>query len=290
MDTMISFRSQNLADNFLTDEQIQSKCPAAFLTEGTNGVSDKYVVARTIDVVHDLAKLGWYPVQAKQRKATKRSSGRFNFHLIAFQNPDVKIVKNIKNENGEEVETTDCFPQIILTNSMDGCCCFRFMVGLFRLVCSNGLVIATDKFSDMKIRHINYSCEDLRNLINKVVEDLPGQVSIMNQMQQRILTKEEQKELVLKMYRIRQGKEETDETVVLDEDAIDDLLEATRKEDEGDSLWLVFNRVQERLTKGLFSKTGKNGKAKKARAIKGFVRDLFFNTKIWAIAEAYLQA
>lgn len=289
MSTMVSFTSQNLANEFLTEEDIQKSCPAAFLTEGTNNVSDKYVVARTIDVVHDLEKLGWYPVKAVQRKPQKNSSGRFNFHMVVFQNPDVKIVKSIKNENGEEVETTDCFPRIILSNSMDGCCSFKFMVGLFRLVCSNGLIIASDQFADMKIRHINYTFEDLKNLITKVVEELPGQVDQMNKMQKIVLTPEQQKELTLKMYRIRQGKDENDETVVLDDDAIDDLLEATREEDKGNSLWLVFNRVQERLTKGMFSTLNKKGKVRKAKAIKGFVRDLQFNTKIWTLAEAYLQ-
>lgn len=288
MSTMVSFNSQNLADKFMTEEQIQEVCPAAFLTEGTNNVSDKYVVARTIDVVRDLAKLGWFPVKAVQRKPQKNSSGRFNFHIVVLQNPDVKIVKNIKNEKGEEVETTDCYPRIILTNSMDGCCAFRFMVSLLRLICSNGLVICSDQFADLSIRHINYSFEDLKALIERVIKELPGQVDLMNQMQTKILDRTVQEEIALKMYRLRKGVGVEDESVTLDEELLKELLEETREEDKGDSLWLVFNRIQERLVKGLFSIQNKKGKLRKARPIKGFVRDLEFNKKAWKLIESYL--
>ena len=45
----------------------------AFHQTPTNpNVSDKYIQASTIDVINDLAKLGWYPVQAKQCRNKKR--------------------------------------------------------------------------------------------------------------------------------------------------------------------------------------------------------------------------
>lgn len=286
-DVMTVFRDQSLATKFLSEEDIKQRCPVAFLTEGTNNVSDNYVVARTIDVVRDLAKLGWYPVEAKQRKPQKNSSGRFNYHVIFFQNPDIKIVKTIKDSEGNSEEVVDCFPRIMLSNSMDGTCCFRFMVGIFRLVCSNGLVIASDMFANMKIRHIYYTFEDLQKLIIKATEELPNQVGIMNTMQSTILTQEQQLDLALKMYRIRQGKDSNDDTVLLDEDAIQDLLTPVRQEDEGNDLWLCFNRVQERLIKGLYSTTAKPGKVRKARPVKGFIRDIAINEKFWKLARTY---
>ena len=36
----------------------------------------------------------------------------------------------------------DAYPQILLTNSRDGKAAFNFRVGIFRLVCSNGLVVS----------------------------------------------------------------------------------------------------------------------------------------------------
>lgn len=284
-DTMVTFASQALATEFLTEEDIKKTCPAAFLTEGTNNVSDKYIVARTIDVVRDLERLGWKPVAAKQRKPQKGSSGRFNFHMIFFQNESISIKKTVTNPDGSTNEDVVCYPRIMLSNSMDGTCCFKFGVGLYRLVCSNGLVIASDTFADMKIRHIHYSFEDLKKLIEKVVEELPGQISVMNRMQERNLTEEEKKKLALEMFKLRVKKED----VELDEETYADLLSTIRPEDVGDDLWTVFNVLQEKMVKGLFeyTKEGSN-KPRKARAIKGFVADYEFNKKAWELAESFL--
>ena len=93
-DTMLSFQNHELATSFLSMEDIKRMCPMALHTMPTNpNVSDKYIQANTMTVVEDLAKLGWYPVQAKQCRAKKNSSGIRSFHLISFQNPEVKILK-----------------------------------------------------------------------------------------------------------------------------------------------------------------------------------------------------
>ena len=55
------------------------------------------------------------------------------------------------------------FPQILMTNSHDGKNSFQFQAGLYRLVCSNGLVIADAQFEDVKMRHMGYSFEDLQD-------------------------------------------------------------------------------------------------------------------------------
>ena len=126
-----------MIQNFLSNDELKALCPHAFKDEPTNpNVSGKYIQANTMTVINDLAKLGWYPVQAKQCRAKKNSSGIRSFHMIALQNPDIKILRN-----GE----VDAYPQIILTNSHDGFNSFKFMLGIFRLVCSNGLVVCDNQ-------------------------------------------------------------------------------------------------------------------------------------------------
>ena len=67
MSTMLSFADNALSTTFLSNEDIKRVCPMALHTTPTNpNVSDKYVQANTMTVVEDLAKLGWYPGQAKQ--------------------------------------------------------------------------------------------------------------------------------------------------------------------------------------------------------------------------------
>jgi hypothetical protein len=47
---------------------------------------------------------------------------------------------------------------------------FTFTAGLFRLICSNGLVIADEKFEDVKMRHMGYTFEELQELIKSMVK------------------------------------------------------------------------------------------------------------------------
>ena len=164
MSTMLSFQDNTLATSFLSKEELQKQCPMAFKEIPTNpNVSERYIQANTMTVVDDLAKLGWYPVQAKQCRNKKNSSGIRSFHMIAFQNPDIKITKT-NDDGSKEVDT---FPRIILTNSHDGYNAFKLMVGLFRLVCSNGLVVSDNQMVNMSIRHMNYDFEELRKIVNK---------------------------------------------------------------------------------------------------------------------------
>lgn len=287
-DTMISFKNQRLANTFMTEEEIRKVCPLAYATEPTNNVTNKYVLANTAMVIEDMAKLGWGVVAAKQRKATKKSSGRFSYHMVAFQNPDVKIVKTVKNPDGTLNEEVDCYPQIIVTNSHDGMASFRFMVGCFRLVCSNGLVIATDKFADMRIRHINYTFEELQSLISKVMEELPIQIDTMNGMQKIFLTNEQMEEFALGALKIRKGLNLEDELIV-DEDTITEMLTPTRDEDKGNDLWKVYNVLQEKVIRGGFSIGQEGKKARKIRKVSGFIKDLEINAKLWKLAETYMK-
>ena len=233
MSTMINFSDNSLSTKFLTNDDIRRICPAAFKTAPTNpGVSDKYVQANTITVINDLAKLGWYPVEAKQCRAKKNSSGIRSFHMIALQNPEVKIAK----QNSDGTVTIDCYPRIILTNSHDGFNSFSFRVGLIRLCCSNGLCIGSDMIEEFSVRHINYTFETLRSIVGKVIEKVPIIVSAMNKMKTIILTDEEKNDIAKEMFKIRKGYIES-EKVEISKETISDILHPMRAEDKGNDLW-----------------------------------------------------
>lgn len=284
MSTMVSFTDNNLSTNFLSESELRSKCPSAFKTVPTNpGVSEKYVQANTATVISDLAKLGWYPVDAKQCRAKKNSTGIRSFHMVAFQNPNVKIVKP-DNGGGEIV---DAYPRIILTNSHDGFNSFKFMVGLFRLVCSNGLVIATDEMVNMSIRHINYDFEALRGIVANAIKQVPGIVETMNTMRHTTVTEEAKKDIAASVVKIRKEMEDIPDFVV-DSETIDEILSPLRNEDNANDLWTVFNICQEKLIKGGYSSLGKNSRFRKQRRITSIKKDIEFNQKLWAVAAKYI--
>lgn len=283
---MIKFANNSLADHFLTKEELKSACPAAFKTEPTNPkVSDRYVQANTETVVDDLAKLGWYPVQAKQCRTNKKSSGIRSLHMIAFQNPDVKIMK----QGPDGGETIDSWPRIILTNSHDGFNSFKFLLGMFRLVCSNGLIVGDNEMVNMSIKHINYDFEALRDIVKTAVEQVPEIVCQMNAMKNTVLNEEQKTELAKSVVKIRKGVED-DEKFEIDEETIMDILDPQRKEDKGDDLWTVFNICQEKMIKGEYSDVGSNNKPRKQRKITSIKKDIDFNQKLWIVASKFIPA
>jgi len=202
--------------------------------------------------------------------------------MVSFQNPDIKIT----SKNGD-----DAFPRIILTNSHDGMQAFKFSVGIYRLVCSNGLVVADEEFSDFKIKHKGYTFGELRNVVTQAVEDLPNRVEVMNKMQDTILTPEQKNKLALDAMLVRAGilpGSEKAKEFNYDDETIIDILDPKRKEDEGDDLWKVFNVIQEKITQGDFHAALTGAKVRKVRKIASFEKDLKVNKELFKLATALI--
>lgn len=317
--TMVSFHDNNLATRFLSKDEMKTLAPRAFRTTPSNpNVTGRYVVASTEQVIDDLATLGWKPVEIKQQKERKANSIR-SFHIVVFQNPKQSIGKiSYIDKNGntyqkEELNrvvtrfgnrlyaydrnnkcfevkesTAEMYPRIILTNSYDGFNAFTFRAGLIRLVCQNGLVICTDSFIDVSVRHTKYNIEVLSEIVAKAIKSVDEQIGTFNDMREVELTDEQKNEFAINAVRIR--KNLSDNAVIdIDDEGIEDLLTPIRPEDEGNSLWNVFNVLQEKITKG-GAVVGINGKkARKMRGIKSFSKDLNINQRLWKTATSYMK-
>lgn len=278
-DVMLSFGKG--LDGYLTKDQIRNSSPLVFADAPTNpNLSKKYLFVNTETIIDDLEKLGWLPVQAAQRKSQKSEGTIFSKHMIAFQNPNIKITSS---------DGDDAYPRILLTNSHDGMQSFKFSVGIFRLVCSNGLVVADEQFSNFNIKHKGYTFAELRSVVKQAVEDLPNRVQVMNDMKNRVLTQEEKNKLALDAMMVRAGIAPNSEKAAkfnYDEETIQDILDPKRDADIGNDLWRVFNVVQEKITQGEFHAALKGAKVRKVRKIKSFEKDIKVNQELFKLATA----
>jgi hypothetical protein len=261
-------------DGFLSTSEIKQRANSIFTETAAPTVSDKFTHIPTHRVIEDMTQLGWGVVDAKQVKARKGQG--FQKHLVVFRNPDVVI-------NGADGDTV--FPQILLTNSNDGKNAFTFTAGLFRLVCENGLVISTETFEDVRMRHMGYTFEELQAQIRVMVEQLPLTVESMNKMKSIQLDEKQAVEFALKALATRFNEDEMKRIKV---DA-KELLKPVRKEDEGSDLWSVFNVIQEKILDGDFNYVS-GSKSRKARKIKNFNQDLKVNKELFAMAAEYIAA
>lgn len=281
-DVMMHFDEKQLC-NFMTKDEMRTKAPYIFADKPTNGgVSERYTLASTETLIDDMAKLGWGVTDCKQQRANKRSNVR-SFHMVSFQNPDVYI----ENENGG----IEAYPRVIITNSHDGFHSFKFMIGLYRLVCSNGLIVATEEFANVSIRHINYEFEELRKIVAQAIEATRKNVEVMNAMQETQLTDEQKREFAVKAVAIRKGIKDDEKLPKLTDAEVEEILEPVRKEDEGNDLWSIYNVLQEKVIKGDFHfGTTKRGKNRKARPITGAAKDIEVNQRLFETANSYLVA
>lgn len=265
--------------NALSNDDLMTRVPMAFATEPTAEVSPRYVFIPTTKLIDDMATMGWYPVLAKQKGKRANAKKRSSFHMIAFENSDPHYF--ITNAEGD-----DCRVRIIVTNSHDGSSSFTFRIGLFRLICENGLVISTQTFTEVSVRHIAYTIEQLEEVIAKATSAIPQQIEAMNKMHETELEPQQKTELAVSALKIRRGLELTD-NITTDEDSINELLTPIRKEDEGNDLWTVFNILQEKIIKGGSSISVDGKKPRKMRGIKSALKDIKVNQRLFECAYSY---
>ena len=152
----------------LSQDELMELVPSAFATTQSKRVSNKYTFISTATVLDDMNKLGWKPYQASQRKSRKSQDAMFTKHMIRLRNNKVENIG-------------DSIPEVILTNSHDGRNAFTLHAGLFRMVCSNGLVIADTTFEQVKIKHQWYSFDEIRNIMDSMLDVVPKVISQVNQ-------------------------------------------------------------------------------------------------------------
>jgi hypothetical protein len=273
----------------LNDTEIGHLCPVALKTTmskkeiATLGLSDHYSFVPTIKVVNDLRALGYDCVDAKSVKARKKSTDGYQKHMLTFEHPKYKV------------EGVDEYPQLLLTNSHDGGNAFTLSAGIFRLVCSNGLVIKTEDYGSARLVHKGYSFEAVQKLVNEfnvTIDEVLTKITAMKKVQ---LTKDQQIEFAKQAALLRFTAKSYNEDNISDVVDIDGLLNVERKEDAGNGLYEVFNRVQESLVQGkyLYASNGKvkdaDTKTRKARPIKNFKQNIEVNQRLSELAFALVN-
>jgi hypothetical protein len=260
----------------LTENQINILPPASKTTFCKDNLSDKYEFSNTLKVVEELSNHGWNISNAYQRritKSTKMDNYKFAKHWITFRKDE--YVKNLKVD--------DVFPQIYLLNSHDGTTALKFQSGLFRLVCSNGLVTTDKNLVHLKLRHSKEKISMLNEFLSEYLKTLDYTVDHINNMGYKVLNEDEKLEFANISTNLRWGE-------YVPKIELEKVLQPRRVQDEKQDLWTVFNVIQENLTKGGIDGKGnkicKNGEIKiiKTKKLIDENKYISFNSDIWQLA------
>lgn len=266
----------------LSQEDLQKHVPAAFATHPHPDRTAKYSFISTLTLLDTFSKLGWNPYSAKQHGANE-----FGRHIIRMDNPDLGFIQI----RGDKVK-----PHILLDNSHDGFTPASMHLGLFRLVCTNGLVIAIPGMAtEIKFRHINIDSAELLQTLAEAAEQYRTIGNHIGVMQDRILTTDEREQFAIKALALREPTRFMKEGQIrLDEITKSmnpvEVLMPIRPEDESADLWTTFNLIQEKTIKGLYERKSAKGKKSSPREITNAARNLNYNRQLWSIAEEFLGA
>lgn len=272
----------------LSNEQLMKVAPSVFATTPWQGVSKQYAFIPTINMVEAMRREGFLPVRAQQSICRIEGKEAFTKHMVRFQRAqDIGVDYQAKNpghhfyaRNGE-VEPE--IPEIVLVNSHDRSSGYQLDAGLFRLRCSNGLMVKTSDLGSISVRHSGDVSGMVIDGCCRIVEAMPKVLEHVDAMKRIQLDPREQAAFAAAAVQLRYPADEQGASTAPFQAA--DLLRPRRDADMLPDLWTTFNKVQENFMKGGISGRGTTGKRMSTRAIKSVNEDLRLNKALWMLAE-----
>ncbi|MCW5323631.1 DUF945 domain-containing protein [Verminephrobacter aporrectodeae subsp. tuberculatae] len=253
------------ADISLSDDQIRNVAPSIFAEAAHKSRSASYTYIPTIDVLNSLRKEGFQPFMVCQARVRNENKRDYTKHMIRLRHAD-QITGSEANE-------------IILLNSHDGTSSYRMLAGMFRFVCSNGMVCG-EMTNDIRVRHNG-------NVVGEVIE---GAFKVLDSFEEATAQRE-----AMRMLTVNQGEQsafaraalalkydEEDGAVPVTESQI---LAPRRFEDRRDDMWTTFNRVQENMMKGGLRGRSRAGRTTTTRPVNSIDQSVKLNRALWVLAE-----
>ena len=183
----------------------------------------------TLDVITKLQHEGWQLKGVDEQRGKNR---KISSNYVQMQHPDFAV----KNSKGKD----EAYTSITISNSCNGAKPLQMSLGMFRQVCTNGLVRFDQHAESENIKHIEVNYMNLDRFIASVTNKTGKLLNEVSEMKHKGLSLEEMRKLATEAASLRYND--------LDDINIDDLLIVNRVEDESNDLWTIFNRIQENLT------------------------------------------
>lgn len=261
--------------SILTPAQLHRVAPSVFANEAHESRSAKFVPVSTANVLDALLQEGFYPVKANQSVCRDASRRDFTKHIVRLRHRD-------QLENPTLVGGT--VPEILITNANDGASSFSVGFGLYRLVCSNGLVVGKELASHATRHTGNGVLDNVIEGVYKVLEqrdDVLGRIERWSGVQ---TTLDQQFELASRVAEARWGKD-ANGNILTPLNNPSQLLTARRWADNGTDAWTILNRIQENVIRGGLPGRSDSGRRTRTREVNSVNEDLRINQAIWNIAE-----
>ncbi len=255
----------------LSNDQIMRLAPSVFAQAPDGNVSERYGFVPTMTLVEAFREQGWLPVRAQQTRVRDSQRQHVARHMLRFR------------RNYSPIEVGDSVAELVLTNSHDRSSAYQLDAGLFRLVCSNGMVCPIGDFGGIRVRHGKNVVDDIIEGSYELLDEVPQIAASVEAFRDTQLDSKEQSLFAEAALEVRYGEDWPKASPV----RTDQILGARRREDEGDNLWATFSRVQENLLRGSLRGRARNGRRVRTRAVNSVSEDVRLNRALWRLAQRF---
>jgi hypothetical protein len=256
----------------LSNEQLRKVAPSIFADGAHDSRSGRYTYIPTIAVLDRLRDEGYRPFAAMQSRVRDANKREHTKHMIRLRQ-----LGSFNLERGQEVN------EIVMVNSHDGTSAYQLMPGVFRVVCSNGLV-SGHHMGEIRIPHKGDVLNDVIEGVFRVVEDFELIDSQKDGMRQVQLAPQERLAFARSALALKYiADDETNDMAAPIE--AQQLLQVRRHADKQNDLWTTFNIVQENMIKGGLRGRTANNRRTSTRAVQGIDQGIKLNRALWTLAE-----
>lgn len=233
-------------------------------------MSERYSFISTMEPVNVLRQLGWEVSHVAQQHTRLAEKNGFQRHALKF----------MKAGQSQALVVGQTIPQLVLVNSHEGSAAFRFFLGLFEVRCTNGLMVESGSLTECRVLHRGYTDEKVAEGMTSLIPQIPAVLETAENWKSLKLETPEVKAFAEAAIELRWDAES--ETYVNPEN----VACAAWKGQEENTLYDVFNRVQEGILRGGrygFYAKNKTGNRTKVRPIKSLAENERLNKALWSL-------
>ena len=257
----------------INDTELRATAPSVFAESAMPGASSRYTFLPTAKIVEAMRAEGWKPYSARQSRPRTEARRGFQIHQVTFQRRD------------QVAQSGEYAPEVILLNSHDRSSGYELRAGLYRFVCSNGLLVADSLLPAIHVRHTGQELQAIIAASFSIMAQLPRIADRVKEFRSVGLSDSVARQFATQALALRYP-DPTKAPIRAEQ-----LLEPRRSEDAGIDLWSLTNKVSENLLRGGMrdtSRVNRKGQPfRPMRSISGLSSNVAINLGIWGIAESF---
>ena len=250
----------------IADDQLRQVAPSIFAEAAHDSRSARYTYIPTSTILDGLRKEGFQPFAVTQTRVRDESKRDFTKHMLRLRHAS-QIADTEANE-------------IILLNSHDGTSSYQMLAGMFRFVCSNGLVCG-NAVSDVRVPHKGQIMDNVIEGAYDVLDGF-GLVRELRDDMRAISLRPAEAEIFARTALTLKYEPDPVKPAPITESQI---LAPRRSADTGTDLWTTFNRVQENLVRGGLPARNAAGRRTRTREVQGIDQSVKINRALWLLAD-----